>query len=121
MHSGDSQDRSSENTTAIRLEPTSAPSMMTRAEVSEIIPCPTKAETISAVAVLDCTMAVTPTPESRAVSRVLTPREMSWRRLAPNTRKMPVRTSWVPQTSRATAAKRLSKCFMCCERRSGPI
>ncbi len=41
MHSGESQDRSSENTTAIRLEPTSAPSMMTRAEVSEIIPCPT--------------------------------------------------------------------------------
>ena len=112
MHSGDSHDKSSENTTAITLEPTSAPSITASAAGSAIRPWPTKEDTISAVAVLDCTTAVTPTPESAAVTGVRTLRAMIWRRLAPNTRKMPVRTSWVPQTSSATAAKRLRRCFM---------
>ena len=98
--------------TAITLVPMSAPSITASAAGSAIRPWPTKAETISAVAVLDWTMAVTPTPESAAVSGVRTLREMIWRKLVPNTRKMPVRTSWVPQTRRATAAKRLRRCFM---------
>lgn len=39
---------------------------------------------MSAVAVLDCTTAVTPMPERTAVNRLLTLREMSCRRLAPS-------------------------------------
>ena len=112
MNSGDSQDRSKENSTAMAAVPTSAPRMTARAAGSGIRPWPTKAEVISDVAVLDCTRAVTPRPDRAAVKRL----RMLWanrlRRLAPNTRSTPVRTIWVPQTSRATAAKRLSKCFM---------
>ena len=65
MNSGDSQDRSNENTTAIRLVPTSAPSITASAVGSATRPWPTKEETISAVAVLDCTSAVTPMPRER--------------------------------------------------------
>lgn len=79
-------------------------------------PWPTNDDTMSAVAVLDCTTAVTPMPERTAVNRLLTLREMSWRRLAPNTRRMPVRTRCVPQMSRATAANKFNKCFMECRR-----
>ena len=67
MNSGDSQDRSKENTTAIRLVPTSAPSITASASGSAIRPWPTKEETMRAVAVLDCTSAVTPMPEMAAV------------------------------------------------------
>ena len=67
MNSGDSQDRSNENTTAIRLVPTSAPSITASASGSVTSPWPTKADTMSAVAVLDCTSAVTPMPERAAV------------------------------------------------------
>lgn len=82
MHSGDSQDRSSENTTAITLPvPTLAPCITDSAAMSEIMPSPTKADTISAVAVLDCTTAVTPTPERMASSCVRTPRAISWRQI----------------------------------------
>ena len=118
INSGDSHDKSSEKTTAITLVPTSAPSITASAAVRETMPWPTNDETISAVAVLDCTMAVTPIPESTALSRLLTPREINWRKFAPKTRKTPVRTSWVPQTKRAIAAKRFSKCFMDARQRS---
>ena len=67
MNSGDSQERSNENTTAIRLVPMSAPSIIASASGSATRPWPTNAETISAVAVLDCTSAVTPMPERAAV------------------------------------------------------
>ncbi len=67
MNSGDSQVRSNENTTAIRLVPMSAPSMTARANGRVISPCPTNEETMSEVAVLDCTRAVTPMPEMAAV------------------------------------------------------
>ena len=93
INSGESHDKSSENTTAITLVPMSAPSITASAAGNAIKPWPTKAETMSAVAVLDCTMAVTPMPESTAVKGVRTLREMIWRKLAPKTRKMPVRTS----------------------------
>src|SRR5574344_1315171 len=110
MHSGDSQDRSSENTTVMMAEPSSAPRITVSAAGRVIMPCPTNEDTISEVAVLDCTMAVTPMPESTAVMRVRTPRAINWRKLAPNTRKMPVRTIWMPQMSRAMAAKRFKRC-----------
>lgn len=121
MNSGDSQDRSVENSTAISAVPTSAPRITASAAGSEIRPWPTKAEVISEVAVLDCTSAVTPRPDSAAEKRLLMLWASRLRRLAPNTRSTPVRTMCVPQTSRAMAASKLSKCFMCCERRSGPI
>ena len=109
MNSGESQDRSRENTSAIRLVPMSAPSITAKADCNVIRPWPTKEATISAVAVLDCTRAVTPTPEAIAVRRLLILLDRTLRRLAPKTRTMPVRTSCVPQTSRAMAASRLSK------------
>ena len=112
MNRGESQDKSIANTTAITLVPTSAPSITASAAGRPTRPWPTNEETMRAVAVLDCTSAVTPMPESTAVRRVLTLREISWRRLAPKTRKMPVRTRWVPQINRATAARRLRRCFM---------
>ena len=112
MNSGDSHDRSSENTTDIRLVPMSAPSITASAVGRATRPWPTKEETIRAVAVLDCTSAVTPRPASAAAGRVSMLRASTWRRLAPKTRRMPVRTRYVPQTSSATAASRFSRCFM---------
>ncbi|MNT97196.1 hypothetical protein D3C72_2394640 [compost metagenome] len=56
------------------------------------MPCPTKEAVISEVAVLDCTSAVTPMPESMAVKRLLILRASRLRRLAPKTRSTPVRT-----------------------------
>jgi hypothetical protein len=109
MNSGDSQDRSRENTTAIRLVPMSAPSMTASASGRVIRPWPTKEATISAVAVLDCTSAVTPRPDMAALKRLLTLLASTLRRLAPNTRRMPVRTRCVPHTSSAMAAKRFSR------------
>ena len=109
MKRGESQDRSRENSRAIRLVPMSAPSITASAPGRLISPCPKNEDTISAVAVLDCSSAVTPIPDKAAVNRLATLRASTWRRFAPNTRKMPVRTSWVPQTSRAIAASRLSK------------
>ncbi len=89
MNSGDNHDRSRENTTAIRLVPTSAPSITASAEGSTMSPWPTKDATINAVAVLDCTRAVTPRPDMTALSRLLTLLARMLRRLAPNTRSMP--------------------------------
>src|SRR5665647_2011033 len=65
---------------------------------------------ISAVAVLDCNKAVTPMPERAALKRLLTLWASTLRRLAPSTRRMSVRTSRVPHTSRAIAANRFSRC-----------
>jgi len=67
---------------------------------------------MSAVAVLDCTSAVTPMPESAAVKRLPRLRASHERRLAPNTRNTPVRTRCMPQISRAIAASKFSRCFM---------
>ncbi len=53
MKSGDNQERSNENTTAMRLVPMSAPSITASAIGSVTSPWPTKEETMSAVAVLD--------------------------------------------------------------------
>ena len=53
MNNGESQDRSRENATAIRLVPMSAPSITASAEGKRINPWPTKDDTMSAVAVLD--------------------------------------------------------------------
>ena len=105
MNSGDSQDRSVENSTAISAVPTSAPRITARAEGRVIRPWPTKDEVISDVAVLDCTRAVTPMPESAAEKRLLMLRARTLRRLAPKTCRTPVRTICEPQTNRAMAAK----------------
>ncbi len=112
ISSGDSHDRSKENTTTIALVPMSAPSITASAAAVAMSPRPTKDETISPVAVLDCTIVVTAKPASSAWKRLPTLREMTWRRLAPNSRSTPVRTMCVAQTSRAMAASRFSRCCM---------
>ena len=61
------------------------------------------------VAVLDCTTVVTPRPARKAVKRLLKLFASTVRRLSPKTRSTPVRTMWVPQTSRAMAASRLRR------------
>ncbi len=114
ISSGDSHERSNENTTAIRLVPTSAPSMIASAAGSEIMPCATKEDTISPVAALLCTSAVTPSPAAAALMRFCTLSERTRRSFAPSTRRMPVRTICVPHTSRAMAASRLSRCCIGC-------
>ena len=101
-----------DGTLAISAVPTSAPRITARAAGSVMRPWPTKDEVISDVAVLDCTSAVTPMPDSAAVNWLPVLRASRLRRLAPNTRSTPVRTRWVPQTSRAMAASRFSRCFM---------
>src|SRR6185369_6280509 len=112
MNSGDSHDRSNENTTVIRLVPMSAPNITASAIGRVTRPWPTNAEMISAVAVLDWTSAVTPKPDMAAAQRLATLWASTLRKLAPNTRRMPVRTRWVPQTSSAMAARRFNKCFI---------
>ncbi len=67
ISSGDSQDRSNENTTVTRLVPMSAPSITASASGRVIRPWPTKEDTMRAVAVLDCSSAVTPMPDTAAV------------------------------------------------------
>ena len=72
MRSGESHERSSENTTAIRLVPTSAPSITASAALVVTRFLPTKEATIRQVAVLDCRMLVTPRPArsgAKAVGR----------------------------------------------------
>ena len=108
ISSGDSQDRSKVSTRAISAVPTSAPSMMASAGVSGTRPWATKEVTSSAVALLLCTRAVTAIPERKASGMRCMLRLSTRRRLAPYTRRMPVRTIWVPHTSRATADSRLS-------------
>ncbi len=63
---------------------------------------------MSAVALEDCTSAVTPTPARNACSRLLTLWASTPRRLPPNTRSTPERTMCVPQTSSAMPARMLS-------------
>ena len=106
---GDSHDRSNENTTTIRLLPTSAPSITASAAGVATRPLPTKLATIRQVAVLDCITLVTPIPASMALGRLLKLRDSTPRRFSPNTRSTSVRTMCVPQTSKAIAASRLSR------------
>src|SRR5689334_1896171 len=112
MKSGDSHERSAENSTDISAVPMSAPRITASAAGRVTRPWPTKDEVMSEVAVLDCTRAVTPMPDRAAVKRL----RMLWtrilRRFAPKTRSTPVRTRWVPHTSSATAASRFNRCFM---------
>ena len=109
IRSGESHDRSSENTTAMRLVPTSAPSITASAALVVTRFLPTKEATIRQVAVLDCTRLVTPRPAIRARKRLPKLSARIRRRFSPNTRSMPVRTMCVPQTSRAIAARRLRR------------
>ena len=106
MSSGESHDRSSENTCASSALPTSAPSMMASAAVSPIRFCATKELAMRAVALEDCTRPVTPRPARNAEKRLDTLLESTRRRLAPKTRRIPVRTMCVPHTSSATLARR---------------
>ncbi len=112
ISSGDSHDRSSENTTVIRLEPTSAPSITASAAAVVTSPLSTKEVTIRQVAVLDCTRLVTPRPATAAGTRRLKLPASTLRRFSPHTRSTPVRTICVAHTSSAMAASRLSRWIM---------
>ena len=83
ISSGDSQERSKVSTRAISAVPTSAPSMITSAGASPTSPCATKEVTSSAVALLLCTSAVTPMPETNASGFFSTLSLNTRRRLAP--------------------------------------
>ncbi len=83
IRNGDSHDRSNENTSTIRLVPTSAPSITASAGAVPIRPWPAKAATISAVAVLLWSSPVTPSPANSAVKRLLTLWRSSRRRSPP--------------------------------------
>ncbi len=83
ISSGDSQDRSSENTCTISAVPTLAPSMMASAGATAIRPWPTNELTMTAVALLLWTSPVTPSPARKAVKRLETLVDRTWRRFAP--------------------------------------
>ena len=112
ISSGDSQARSRVSTRAISAVPTSAPSMIASAGGSAIRPWATKEVTSRAVALLLCTRAVTPMPAANACGRRATLWLRMRRSCEPYTRRMPVRTMWVPHTSRAMADSRLSRVSM---------
>src|SRR5580765_2469915 len=109
ISSGESHDRSNENTTVIRLVPTSAPSITARPAAMPTSPLPTKDEMITAVAVLDCTRQVTASPAAIDVKRLLRLLASTRRRFSPKIRITPVRTMFLPQTSNAIAASKFSK------------
>ena len=90
----------------------SAPSITISAGAVATSPLPTKDDTISEVAVLDCTMQVTTIPENIALGQAPMLAASIRRRLSPNRRSTPVRTSWVAQISSAIAANRFSRCSM---------
>ena len=106
ISSGDNQDRSKVRIRAINAVPTSAPNTITRAGVRATRSWATKEVTSMVVALLLCTSAVTPMPAQKASGFFSTLRLRTVRRRAPKTRITPVRTMWVPQTSRATAESR---------------
>ena len=82
ISSGETQLRSNDRTWTTRVVPTSAPSMTARAGATLTSWRPAKEVIISAVAVLLCNRAVTPTPTPKAANRL--------RVLAPRTRRRSV-------------------------------
>ena len=92
MSRGDSQDRSKEKTTAIRLVPMSAPSITASPAPVAIKPCPTNEDAIRQVAVLLWMSPVTPSPASIAVNWLSVLCLSTRRRSSPRTRSTPVRT-----------------------------
>ena len=83
MRSGDSHDRSNDSTTVTSEVPTSAPSITASACEVPISPCPAKAATMSAVAVLLWISAVIPTPAKNAFAGFVTLTRSKRRRLLP--------------------------------------
>src|SRR3954465_10649290 len=69
ISSGESHDRSNENTTAMTLVPTSAPSITASAALVVTRFLPTNEATIRHVAVLDCTLLVPPRPAGGRAGR----------------------------------------------------
>ena len=122
---GESQDRSKENTSVIIAVPTSAPSITASAGAVAINPCPAKAASMSAVALLLWISAVTPRPAANAANRLDTLWRRIRRRSPPYRRRILVRTICVPHTRSATPASKLRRIFIGSarpplRRRSGP-
>ncbi len=112
ISSGASHDRSNDRMTVTSDVPTSAPSITASAGAVLIRPWPANAATMSAVAVLLWMSPVTPRPAKKAVKRWLMLLRRIRRRSVPYSRRMPVRTMCVPQTSSETPASRLSSVCM---------
>jgi len=83
IRNGESQDRSSENTSVTSAVPRSAPSITASAGAVAINPCPVNAVTISAVALLLWMRAVTARPAKNALKRFETLRRRMRRRSPP--------------------------------------
>ena len=109
ISSGDNHDKSKVRIRAISAVPTSAPNTITSAGVRATRSWATNDVTSIVVALLLCTSAVTPIPAQKASGFFSTLRLRTVRRRAPKTRITPVRTIWVPHTSRATAESRCSR------------
>lgn len=107
ISSGESQETSIDSSTATSAVPTSAPSITASAGTVATRPRSAKDATMSAVAVLLCNSAVTPSPVPNERSRLLMARPSMRRRSAPKARMTPVRTMRSPHSSRATPPRRL--------------
>ena len=100
---GDSQERSNERTCEVSVVPILAPSMTAMAIDRVINPRPAKEATSSAVAVLDCRIAVRATPPPKAANLFFEQAPITRRKVAPNARVRPVRTMRTPHSRSATA------------------
>ena len=85
--------------------PDVAPSITAIAGIRPITPSARNDVAIIPVAVLLCNASVTPTPARHAANRLRSVRPSNWRRPPPKARRMPVRTIWTPQSSRATSPR----------------
>ena len=112
MNSGDSQDRSKENSTAIRPCRRRRRASRPAPAAGVIRPWPTKEEVDQRGGGARLHQRRDADARQRGGEAVADAAREHVRRLAPNTRSTPVRTRWVPQTSSATAASRFSRCFM---------
>ena len=109
---GETKLMSNDSTSVTIAVPTSAPSMTASAGAVAMSPCPANAATMSAVAVLLCSSAVTDRPAANALPRLLMLRRRRRRSVLPYWRRIPVRTRCVPHTSSATPDSRSSSIFM---------
>ena len=109
INKGESQDKSKESTTAIRLVPISAPSMTEGPAHKTTNPVQTKDEMITAGAVLDRTDLVTAIPATTGLKRLLRLFASTRRRCSPNIRTTQVHTILVPQTRIAIGTSKFSK------------
>ena len=112
INSGDNHVKSRDKNSAASEVPMSAPSMIASAGAVAISPLPANDVVRRAVAVELCSRLVTPSPASIAMKRLSTLTDKNRRSSAPYTRKMLVRTKYVPHTRSAIPERILSRVSM---------